>query len=59
MMVTDKPIPITPLKPPPPLVILRCPTCQNRLADIRLAPGSLVAIKCAKCNTMVERSRAA
>lgn len=58
-MTTDKPTPLTTPTPPPPLVILRCPTCHNRLADIRLAPGSLVAIKCAKCNTMVERSRAA
>ena len=55
-MTTEKP---TPIRPPAPLVVLRCPTCATRLADIRLTPGSCIAIKCSKCNTMVERVLAA
>ena len=28
----------------------RCPHCGALLAKVRLAPGSLVAVKCYRCN---------
>ncbi|MDQ3540656.1 MAG: hypothetical protein M3440_08215 [Chloroflexota bacterium] len=57
--MTDPTPPPPPIRPPAPLIVLRCPTCANRLADIRLTPGSCVTIKCSKCNTMVQRVLAA
>lgn len=39
-----------------PLTIWRCPKCGTMLAKLRLTPGSLVEIKCAKCNTLVKEA---
>lgn len=33
----------------------RCPHCGRRLGDLKLAPGSIVEIKCSSCNTIVRK----
>lgn len=34
----------------------RCPKCRKLLARLRLAPGSVVEIKCGKCNTIAKEA---
>lgn len=47
------------------LTAWRCPTCRTLLMRLALGPGSVVEVKCSKCNTLttieqpVERGRPA
>jgi hypothetical protein len=38
------------------LAVWRCPNCGTILAKLALGPGSLVEIKCARCNAFAARS---
>lgn len=38
------------------LPIWRCPRCGQRIGDGKLGPGSIVVIKCSKCNYTVTRT---
>lgn len=48
----------TPIRPATPLDIWRCPKCGTILAKLRLVQGSVVEIKCARCNTFATKEAA-
>lgn len=54
------PVPIRPSEPFPQmrLDVWRCPKCGTILAKLRLAPGSVIEVKCARCNTLTVREAA-
>lgn len=39
-------------RPPTPLHAWRCQSCGRLLATLRLMPGSVLQIKCERCNTL-------
>lgn len=43
---------------PSALVIWRCPKCGTILAKLYLARGSVVEVKCARCNTFAVKEAA-
>jgi len=47
---------MAPRLPPPPLIAWRCPKCSTMLARLRLSPGSVVEIKCYRCNALVKEA---
>lgn len=40
------------------LVPWRCPSCGGLLARMRLSPGSVVEIKCARCGVLAAKEAA-
>jgi len=43
---------------PPALKPWRCPSCGGMLARMHLTPGSVVEIKCHRCNALVTKEAA-
>jgi rubrerythrin len=43
---------------PKPLDVWRCPSCHTILAKVRLSRGSVVEIKCPRCNSFAVREAA-
>lgn len=48
---------IVPPRPPQPAP-WRCPRCGGLLAKVYLSPGSILQIKCGRCNALVTKEAA-
>ena len=44
--------------PTPILIPWRCPSCNTILAKVSLRPGSVIEIKCPRCNAMATKEAA-
>jgi hypothetical protein len=55
---TDRPIRLMAQPPTALLVAWRCPSCNALLAKIHLTAGSVLEIKCARCNTIATKEAA-
>jgi phage FluMu protein Com len=43
---------------PPQLITWRCHQCGRIIAQVKIAPGTIIAIKCHSCNAMNTREAA-
>ena len=42
----------------PVLTVWRCPSCGTILAKVKLAPGSVIEVKCYRCNQFAVKEAA-